>query len=206
MKIYVIGPKNYANWIEGVMVNSIRESDLVLFTGGEDVDPSLYKEKKHPTTSSNLTRDIYETGLFKKALFLNKKMLGICRGSQFLCVMAGGKLIQDQQNSYIHELTTFDNKEKLHVISTHHQAQYPWNISQNDFKILAWTDNVLGHHENGDSKELEIPENKECEVVLYKKINALAMQTHPEMMFETKLQPAVDWCNNILKLFMQDKI
>ena len=30
---------------------------LVVFTGGEDVDPSLYNEQKHHTTYSNLKRD-----------------------------------------------------------------------------------------------------------------------------------------------------
>ena len=55
------------------------EADIVIFTGGEDVDPSLYHEEKHPTTYSNLNRDLYERDKFEH-IKPNQLAIGICRG------------------------------------------------------------------------------------------------------------------------------
>ena len=51
-KVYVVGEAiNYVNFMTGVkLVNAIEDANIVLFTGGEDVDPSLYGCKKHYTT------------------------------------------------------------------------------------------------------------------------------------------------------------
>lgn len=44
MKIYVVGgADNYVNFIENVqLVEKLEDAQLVVFTGGEDVTPSLY--------------------------------------------------------------------------------------------------------------------------------------------------------------------
>ncbi len=82
MKIFVVGGAiNYANFIKGAnLVDTLQEADLVLFTGGEDVDPSLYGCKKHSTTYSNIKRDLQEKEIFEQ-IDPNKQIcLGICRG------------------------------------------------------------------------------------------------------------------------------
>src|ERR1700677_4699649 len=61
---------------------------LVVFTGGADVAPSLYGEEASRETSSYPKRDIFETIVFQKAHSLHKPKVGICRGAQFLNVMA----------------------------------------------------------------------------------------------------------------------
>ena len=80
-KVYVVGEaKHYANFITGVkLVDNIEIADIVLFTGGEDVDPSLYGCEKHPTTFSNLNRDLAEKEIFQKVR-PDQLCLGICRG------------------------------------------------------------------------------------------------------------------------------
>ena len=94
-KVYVVGEaKHYASFITNIkLVDDITTADIVVFTGGEDVDPSLYNAEKHPKTYSNLARDLYEKEMFEK-IKPHQLVIGICRGSQFLCVMNGGKLIQ----------------------------------------------------------------------------------------------------------------
>ena len=81
-------------------VDSADKADIIQFTGGEDVDPSIYGHPKHPRTYSNLKRDIREQEVWKKARKEQIKV-GICRGAQFLCVMNGGKLWQDVSNHAI---------------------------------------------------------------------------------------------------------
>lgn len=80
-KIYVVGnATNYANWMQAELVEDMKNADLVLFTGGEDVSPSLYNSPKHHTTSCSPMRDEYEVKEYKKAKDLGLPCIGICRG------------------------------------------------------------------------------------------------------------------------------
>lgn len=80
-KIFVVGGANwYANWIsDSVLTNDINEADIVLFTGGEDVDPVIYGKEKHHTTYSNIARDEEEADIFNE-IREDQLALGICRG------------------------------------------------------------------------------------------------------------------------------
>jgi putative glutamine amidotransferase len=70
-------------------------SGLVL-TGGEDVDPERYGEKRHEKVRSvNSARDATEAALIQEAKARRKPVLAICRGIQILNVALGGTLVQD---------------------------------------------------------------------------------------------------------------
>lgn len=162
------------------LVNDIRFADLVLFTGGADVTPMLYGEPKGRYTGCNTPRDIMEVGIFNKARSLNLPILGICRGSQFLCVMSGGRLVQHCTNHAIgdlHPIKTYDNRI-LRVTSTHHQMQDPSILPQDSYTYLAWADSLSNTYLDGNNEDMKI--EKEAEIVYYKSTNALAIQCHPE--------------------------
>ena len=80
-KVYVVGDaEHYADFITGVkLVDNIEDADIVVFTGGEDVDPELYGAKRHPLTFCNRNRDDYEIEMFKK-IKEHQLVVGICRG------------------------------------------------------------------------------------------------------------------------------
>lgn len=208
-KIFVVGwGQGYANWMGGKIVTKMQDADLVVITGGADISPSLYGEKAHPTTSPYPERDDHEVEAFGIARALNKPMIGICRGAQLMCALSGGKLIQDQGNPFhIHKLYTYDNKE-IKITSIHHQAMYPWGMPKDHFKLLAWTNNICGHHYNANSEEMELPDGKECEVVHFPKTKCLGIQGHPEMMFyaKNKHNDTFEWLNNVLDKFLKDKL
>lgn len=68
----------------------------LLFTGGHDVDPSLYGGQAGPLCGPLCPRrDALERALFRQALEAGKPMLGICRGIQLFNVLLGGTLYQD---------------------------------------------------------------------------------------------------------------
>ncbi len=68
----------------------------LLITGGVDVDPALYGERRHPRTQRpHRERDAHELALLQQALGQGIPFLGICRGHQLLNVALGGKLLQD---------------------------------------------------------------------------------------------------------------
>jgi GMP synthase-like glutamine amidotransferase len=134
-------------------------------------------------------------------------MLGICRGAQLICALSGGKLVQHQENpKFTHETHVYDSEDSIIMTSTHHQAQYPWRLNKDDFKVLAWTHNVSPFHFNGDNQELELPENKECEVVYYKLTKGLGIQGHPEIVQDFQSHPMIKWCLKTLRLFMKDEL
>lgn len=205
-KIFVVGSDvNYANWIPGEIVTNIADADLVLFTGGEDVDPSMYGESTNPRTYSNLRRDEKEKKIFDEAFRLGKYCLGICRGSQFLCVMSGGKLVQHQENPlYIHNISTYDDKI-IPISSTHHQAQFPYNLPKNKFKMIAWTKGISKMHQDGDTDEMHLPLNKEAEIVFYKDTKCLGIQGHPEMIYkDLKYKETISYLQTMLMKFMNN--
>lgn len=194
-KIYVVGnEKHYADFIDNrVLTDNIEEADIVIFTGGEDVSPSMYKCSKHPTTYSNLKRDKKEKQVFNKCVNLNTKLIiGICRGSQLLCVLNGGLLIQNVLNHAKFGTHAIINKngEIYDITSTHHQMQYPFNLKKEDYDILYKSYNNYSYEYEGDKIDYEMIYNStegyvEPEIVLYHKQNTpkcLAIQGHPEYM------------------------
>lgn len=74
----------------------IRECDGLLLPGGQDVEPALYGEARSEQCSPTCpARDTMEGILLDAAIRLDKPVLGICRGLQFLNTHTGGTLYQD---------------------------------------------------------------------------------------------------------------
>ncbi len=207
MKIYVVGgADNYVNFIENVqLVDKLEDAQLVVFTGGEDVTPSLYGCKKHRTTRSNLDRDKREQDIFNKINPKKQVCLGICRGSQFLCVMNGGKLVQNvtyHATGFTHGIT--DGDKIYQITSTHHQMQYPFNLNEDDYDILFRSYDVNSEYYEGDGIDPDVVFDKEPEIVSYHKNGlpkCLAVQGHPEMIPDS---PVAKMINNLVKDLVDD--
>jgi putative glutamine amidotransferase len=91
--IPLIVPPLSSDHVAGAILDSV--SGLVL-TGGEDVDPARYGEKRHEKVRSvNAVRDATEAALIMEAKAQGKPVLAICRGIQMLNVALGGTLVQD---------------------------------------------------------------------------------------------------------------
>jgi len=70
--------------------------DGLVLTGGEDVAPEYFGEKRHPKLGTvNQARDATEIALISAARRLRMPLLAICRGIQILNVESGGSLIQN---------------------------------------------------------------------------------------------------------------
>jgi putative glutamine amidotransferase len=68
----------------------------LVLTGGEDVDPARYGEKRHEKVRNvNVARDATEAALIEEAQARGTPVLAICRGIQILNVALGGTLVQD---------------------------------------------------------------------------------------------------------------
>ena len=158
-------------------------ADVVMFTGGADINPEIYGEKRGQYTDPPSARDLRELKVYEQALAKKKPFLGICRGAQLLCALAGGRLAQDitghghQGYHDFHYVVTSDNR-RLPMNSLHHQMMIPWGIK--DHELLAWCEKKLSvHYLDGNNKPIEGIE-VEPEVVYFPSNRGLGIQCHPE--------------------------
>jgi putative glutamine amidotransferase len=68
--------------------------DGLVLAGGADVGPELYGADPAPATVTSPGRDSGEMLVLRRALAMDKPILGVCRGMQQLVIAAGGRLHQ----------------------------------------------------------------------------------------------------------------
>lgn len=193
IKVYVVGRSvSYASWLNHELVRSMEDADLVLFTGGEDVDPRYYMQKQGKFTYPNVERDMLEIEEAEKAIMLRKPIFGTCRGAQLGCVMAGGLLVQHMNHPYHHNLTLYDGTV-IETNSLHHQMQHPHNLHPSKYFIAGYSEGLSNIYLNGENKPMLVPSMiktgnpsksfiKEAELIYYRENKWLGIQGHPEMM------------------------
>lgn len=69
--------------------------DGLVLTGGQDVDPALYRQNRLQKTHCIPELDTEQMSVLKEALKRDLPVLGICRGLQLLNVAFGGTLFQN---------------------------------------------------------------------------------------------------------------
>ena len=103
------------------------DADVVIFTGGIDVNPALYGEDAHPSVTFDTRRDEADMVVYQQCIEQGIPMFGVCRGAQFLHVMNGGKLNQDVDN-HNGDHGMWDPKDRRFIdkiSSVHHQMVIP---------------------------------------------------------------------------------
>ena len=123
----------------------VESLDGILLAGGDDCDPAVYGEEKHPTVEPmDVRRQESDLTLAKVARQRGIPTLGICLGVQVMNVAAGGTLIQDIESQLETEIEHVSEPEdrarhdvliendtrlasilginEINVNSSHHQA------------------------------------------------------------------------------------
>jgi hypothetical protein len=102
--------------------------------------------------------------------------------------MNGGRLIQHVTNHSGYHTITLNDGKHLKVNSTHHQMMYPYELPEEDYRIIAHAEGLSGMYLNGDdtgfiddSTGEPIKSIDEPEIVFYPNTSALCIQSHPEM-------------------------
>lgn len=186
LKVFIInGDKDYRRLFTDaghIVISELEQADLVCFTGGADVSPHLYGERKHPTTAPYYARDVIEKECFLKCVEEDIPMVGICRGGQFLNVMNGGKMYQHVDNhGRMHQVYDNFTGEVIKVTSTHHQMMRP---AENGIIIAEASESTYKEHmdeiHGKDSVVRITDDNVDVEVVYYPHTRCLCFQPHPE--------------------------
>jgi putative glutamine amidotransferase len=135
-----------------LLAESVRRTDGLMLTGGDDIDPGLYDNTLPPEVHATVgqtpdsgARDERELILIREIFRQHKPLLAICRGHQLLNLAFGGSLIadirrqvpgalkhwgMDQAFHFKHDVTVkpgslfakICGKKIIGVNSTHHQA------------------------------------------------------------------------------------
>jgi putative glutamine amidotransferase len=157
------------------VMEAIQNYDMIVFSGGEDVNPDLYGELRQFSDTPNSNRDSIERTIANVALNLDKKIFAICRGHQLLNVVEGGNLWQDITLStgapgghpgnhpleWVGAHPIMDALKDLKTVnSMHHQGIRNWG---NGVKILARYKNLP-------------------EITMMHQNKVLTVQWHPEFM------------------------
>lgn len=165
--------------------------DLVCFTGGEDIGPQHYGEKRLPRTYINSARDAREILMFERYLGIPK--IGICRGGQLLNVLSGGAMWQDVNNHTAdHKMIDLISRKPLLVTSTHHQMMIPGEQGH-----------IIGIAEKLATKFISQKQRTEpkydTEVVWYPKTFSMCFQPHPEYTIKTHGDECQDYFFNLIE-------
>lgn len=165
MKIF-LPEQSFADigWIDGAeLAYTIEESEAVLITGGADIDPRLYGQKFHPTTSTSPYRDKRDWWLMEEATKQNKIILGICRGMQAMTVFAGGNLIQHVTgHGGSDHKTRLITGEDIEITTCHHQMCFPYPAREKGWEVTilgcsnpAMSKRYEGQHGENRANEME---------------------------------------------------
>lgn len=206
--VYIVGADwchitNFLTFGEFRIVKNIKDADIVMYTGGADINPALYSEKVHPTTSYYSSRDDMEVEAFKQ-IPKGALIIGVCRGAQLLTALNGGKLIQHVTNHTggSHDITTIEG-EVMSVTSCHHQMMWLKDLPEDSYELLAWSTEPRSTIYCMGEGPIKVPDDfKEPEIVYYPNINALCIQGHPEWM--NKNQPTVQYVNKLISKYLND--
>ena len=112
-------------------------SDGIIMSGGEDINPSLYNHSDYKEICGEMDnyRDSLEILLLKHAMKSDKPLLAICRGHQLMNVINGGSLIPDIP-TFIKDTTIHHRTKKgIHPITCVKNSWIDKNFTSNDFMV-----------------------------------------------------------------------
>ena len=186
---------------ELIKPNEVDKVDALVVWGGEDISTSFYGEEGGTWTGADKrlsVRDKVESDAVNEAIRLGKPIIGVCRGAQLLCAMAGGKLVQhvDGHNRGDHYMQTVDGRV-MEVTSLHHQMMWPFAV---EHKMLGWSKHRLSPRYAFNAERVKTATEMtevEPEVVWFPQIKGLAIQYHPE--FAGPGEEQVQYCMELVR-------
>lgn len=175
----------------------IKKYDLIIFSGGEDINPSIYSKKNTHSYGIDPIRDEVEQRILHRALNSDKKIkiLGVCRGHQLINAFLGGRLVQD----------IFTEMSKPH--SSPHNLEITYENSITEFILQGRKVNSL-HHQGVINKGSGLLTTSVHRGVIESTESAqiFSVQWHPEFMADSRFFDVVNkWVTSRDKLISEIK-
>jgi len=175
-----------------------KHGDVLLLHGGGDIWPGFYGEKpiSQCLTKSISIRDISERRVAEAAIEQGIPIIGICRGAQWCCILAGGSLFQHVNgHDTDHQIKT-DDDQIFWTPQAHHQMMRTFMTCH---EAIAWShpaaiSDVYLVGEGALPVE-EWEQGWEIEVVFFPTVTGLGFQGHPDWAYnQQKTKPFYGYC------------
>ena len=190
-------------WHGSNAAEAVGNVSIVLFTGGEDISPTLYytPEEWHGIEAEidyNAERDVSDYLTMAYCLDMDIPLMGFCRGSQMLGVISGGEVIQDIPTWFENQGMAYDythRNRKATPESYRDYAPHSVQVAKDSWlSDIVGTDTLTGcpswHHQaikNVDNTRLTVTGYTETNgipmieaVERTDKTFAVGLQFHPE--------------------------
>lgn len=165
---------------------NVDDADVVVFTGGSDINPALYGEEPIKETHGiNEDRDLFEEAIYKQCIRRGIPMFGICRGAQFLWAMNDGSLWQHVDNhTTSHYIVDLEEEVRVMATSIHHQSCC-WDPMLGAVLLAVPEDDVATVFKSQDL-EINLSSEKkerqvEVEAAYFPDTKCFLVQGHPEV-------------------------
>ena len=191
----IFGPQEISESLD------VSKFDAIVISGGGDINPNIYGEKKlEKTIRISDHRDSTELAMLKSAEEHNIKTLAICRGHQLLNVYKGGTLHQDLKksgfNEIEHQKPYDDARRYVHRINIEKETKLEGIVQESNFEVNSI------HHQGIDKlgDDLIISARSEDDVIEGIEItngwDAIGIQWHPEYLDDEPTSKIYDWLIN----------
>jgi putative glutamine amidotransferase len=164
--------------------------DGILFSGGLDLQSSLYGAQPHPAEDeADPQLDQFEMAIASWALEEDIPVLGVCRGMQMLNVLSGGTLYQDIPSQYPttlnHSRRDMPRTALTHCVTLEAGSQIERILGTHQFSVNSLHHQAVkkpgqgvrisGRSEDGIAEFLEMPAKR----------FVIGIQGHPEELYST---------------------
>ena len=200
-------------WHDSNAADAVGNVSIVLFTGGEDVSPSLFYSPEPwygivEEIDYNAERDVSDYLTMTYCLDHDIPLMGFCRGMQMLSVVSGAEVIQDVPAYYAELGTEYHDEHRNRKLTADSYRDY----AAHDVRVLpnsclydmVHTDTLTGcpswHHQavkNVDNTRLAVTGYTETDgikiieaVERTDKTFAVGLQFHPEAALVKHLENA----------------
>lgn len=163
------------------IVRDLEDADILVLTGGEDINPRLYNEMPIQRAGWNERRDRSDIEYYNQAVDAGKFIFGICRGGQLANVLNGGKLYQDiTGHPHQHAIVDHVTGESIITSSVHHQmfrvGPKAEIIATCQLARTKEADGLFWRRGEGPPSE----HDDDVEICYYRDTRSLCIQGHPE--------------------------
>lgn len=204
-KVFVVGKENavrsiFRNHNSYELTEDMSEAKIVVFTGGEDINPALYGEQRHHSVYWNAKRDRDEVEAYGKCT-KDQYKFGICRGGQLLSVLNGEKLVQNADNHIGHHMAKFyikatDAFVETDIVSVHHQLMDARIVK--DHCILLGTAHESTVRDGEPGVQYRSNAFVDQEAIYFPKTRSFCFQSHPEYRHKNTTEIFFDLANDVL--------
>ena len=190
-------------WYDSNAEAALKDISVVLFTGGEDISPSLYYNPEPwqgivAEIDYNAERDVSDYLTMTYCLDHNIPLMGFCRGMQMLSVVSGAEFIQDIPAYFAEQGVEYNYEHRNQELTPDAYRDYASHdvqvIPNSHLYDIVGTDTLTGcpswHHEavkNVDNTRLVVTGRTETDgiqiieaVERMDKTFAVGLQFHPE--------------------------